>query len=486
MTPERLKKLITEGEGYTIEFKKNTDSLNNSVFETVAAFSNRFGGHIILGVTDNGEILGVNRNAVPSIKKNFVNQLNNPQFIVPALYMSLEEIEIDGKLLLYVYVPISSQMVMIGSKIFDRNEDGDIDISRSVDLVGNLARRKSLEFAERKVFPYATEQDLKISELMPKVRNMVKRIPDHPWINMTDMEIMRSAGLYEEDKILGVKGFNLAAILLFGRDEVIRSCTPNYLTDAIFRDKNPDRYDDRLIVTSNLIEAYGKLIEFISKHTNDKFFLIDNRNISVRGQIAREIVSNSLMHRDYASVFPAKIVVDKQKIYSENWNRAQHAGPINPDTFVPYPKNPLIALFFVNIGYADQLGSGVRNLYRYTKMYSGGEPQLIEGDVFKIIVPMAESEKNDNVKDNENDNANDNVNGKINHGINHGINITLGKLEEMVLQIIEKEPKITFPEIAKKIGKTEMSVDNAVRALRKKGFLKRAGSRKSGYWEVQK
>jgi predicted HTH transcriptional regulator len=47
--------------------------------------------------------------------------------------------------------------------------------------------------------------------------------------------------------------------------------------------------------------------------------------------------------------------------------------------------NPLLAHFFVNIGRADQLGSGVRNLYRYTKIYSGGEPELIEGDIFKTI-----------------------------------------------------------------------------------------------------
>jgi len=42
----------------------------------------------------------------------------------------------------------------------------------------------------------------------------------------------------------------------------------------------------------------------------------------------------------------------------------------------------------VNIGRADQLGSGVRNLYRYTKIYSGSEPELIEGDIFKTIIPL--------------------------------------------------------------------------------------------------
>ncbi|MDR1321210.1 MAG: hypothetical protein LBK56_07270 [Gracilibacteraceae bacterium] len=43
---------------------------------------------------------------------------------------------------------------------------------------------------------------------------------------------------------------------------------------------------------------------------------------------------------------------------------------------------------FVNIGYADTLGSGVRNLMKYTKLYSGGEPELIEGDIFKTIIPL--------------------------------------------------------------------------------------------------
>jgi ATP-dependent DNA helicase RecG len=63
-------------------------------------------------------------------------------------------------------------------------------------------------------------------------------------------------------------------------------------------------------------------------------------------------------------------------------------GRIDPKTFTPYPKNPLLANFFINIGRADILGSGVRNLYKYTKFYSGGEPELIEGDVFRTIVPI--------------------------------------------------------------------------------------------------
>ncbi|MDR2074190.1 MAG: ATP-binding protein [Oscillospiraceae bacterium] len=50
-------------------------------------FSNRYGGHMFLGVDDNGNVLGVNPKAVKDMKKNFVNMLNNPQKISPTLFL---------------------------------------------------------------------------------------------------------------------------------------------------------------------------------------------------------------------------------------------------------------------------------------------------------------------------------------------------------------------------------------------------------------
>lgn len=59
------------------------------------------------------------------------------------------------------------------------------------------------------------------------------------------------------------------------------------------------------------------------------------------------------------------------------------------DEFTPCPKNPLIQQFFANIGRTDTIGSGVRNLYKYTPIYSdGGKPELIENDVFRITIPL--------------------------------------------------------------------------------------------------
>ncbi len=143
------------------------------------------------------------------------------------------------------------------------------------------------------------------------------------------------------------------------------------------------------MVTTNLIDAYELLIEFVAKHTLDRFYLIGDQSVSIRSKISRELVSNILVHREYTSAYPAKVIIERDKIITENWSLPKNPGRIDPNSFTPYPKNPLLANFFINIGRADVLGSGVRNLYKYSKMYSGKEPELIDGDVFRTIVPLS-------------------------------------------------------------------------------------------------
>ena len=394
MTAEHVRKLIKEGEGFTTEFKECINSLSNSVFETVCSFSNRYGGYIFLGIRDSGEILGVNPNCITDMKKNFVNMLNNPQKITPSLMLSLDDIEVDGKIILYVYVPQSSQVQLCSGRLFDRNFEVDVDITNSGDLAAQLISQKSGQFTERRIYPYVTPDEMRI-DLVPLVKRLaLLRNENHPWQDMDTMEFFRSAGLYEEDKMSGKKGFNLAGILLFGKDEVIQSCAPGYVTDCLLRRENMNRYDDRLIVETNLIEAYDRVFEFITKHTLDRFFIIGNQSVSVRSRIAREIVSNIFVHREYSSSYRTRVMVERDRIITDNWSRPLFEGRIDPNNFTPRSKNPILAKFFTNIGRADELGSGVRNLYEYTGIYTnGGEPELIEGNIFKTIVPLTAESK---------------------------------------------------------------------------------------------
>lgn len=130
------------------------------------------------------------------------------------------------------------------------------------------------------------------------------------------------------------------------------------------------------------------MFEFGQKHLNDLFVLDGIVNVSARDTILREIISNSLAHRDYSNAYVAKMLIEKDRIVIENGNRAHGVGALNLQSFQPFPKNPPISKVFREIGYADELGSGMRNSYKYTKMYSGATPEFIEGDVFQIVIPL--------------------------------------------------------------------------------------------------
>ena len=286
LTEKELLKIIKRGECHTTEFKKSTTDITKDVYESICAFSNRDGGHIVLGIRDDGEIVGIKPNCIEKMKKDFVNAVNNPSKIYPPLFLKPVEYEIDEKKILYIYVPVGTQVSRCSGRIYDRNNEADIDITDNEELVYKLYTRKQGTYFVNKVFPEWGIDTLR-TDLMERARKMTRaRGNNHPWLSMNDEEMLRSAGLILMDNESRREGITLAAILLFGKDISIMSALPQHKTDAIFRVENKDRYDDR------------------------------------------------------------------------------------------------------EIGLADELGSGMRNTYKYTKLYSGKNPAFEEGDIFKTIIPL--------------------------------------------------------------------------------------------------
>lgn len=370
------------------EFKKSTTDITKDVYESICAFSNRDGGHVFLGVKDNGEILGIRSDCIERMKKDFVTAINNPNKLYPPLFLAPAEYELQGKKLLYIYVPSGAQVCRCSGRIYDRNNESDIDITDNEELVYKLYARKQGTYFVNKVFP-EWGMDVLRPDLIDRVRKMTRaRRNDHAWLSMDDEELLRSAGLILLDHESRREGITLAAILLFGKDTTIMSALPQHKTDMIFRVYNLDRYDDRDVIITNLLDSYDRMSAFAKKHLSDPFVLDGMQSVSARDAILREIISNSLAHRDYSSGYVAKMVIEKDRIFAENSNRTHGSGSLNLNTFEPFPKNPAISKVFREIGLADELGSGMRNTYKFTKLYSGGTPQFIEGDIFKTIIPL--------------------------------------------------------------------------------------------------
>ena len=498
MTSEKLKEILQKGEGIDVEYKTSQFELNKDVFESICAFLNRTGGHLLLGVKNDGTVEGVIEGCVQDIVSNMVTNANNPQKLSPPFYLSTQVIDYDGKKLIYVYVPESSQVHSTSGKIFDRNEDGDFDITRQSEQVTQLYLRKQTTYSENRIYPFLTLADFK-PELLSRVRILAKNErADHLWQNMTDEELLRSAGLFKHDHQTGKDGYTLAAVLLLGKDEVIQSVLPHYKTDAILRVENVDRYDDRDDIRTNLIESYDRLIAFVRKHLPDKFYQEGEQRISLRDRIFREVVGNLLIHREFANAFPAKLIIETDRVLTENWNRPHYGGVINPDNFSPYPKNPVIAKFFKEIGRVDELGSGVRNTFKYCGIYTPGtHPEFIEEDVFKAIIPLKAKEKEEAVSSSDWDEVRRKVRSKFgekfgeklviedDYGrITEEIRKNYGRNTEEIVAWMFLEPEITMEEIAQRIDKSQSTVEKTIKKLREDEILERVGSTKTGYWKI--
>ena len=521
LLPEELMELIRQGEGLHVEFKKSVKDVTKDIYDTVCSFSNRDGGHIFLGVSDDGTIIGVDKGRVERMKKDFVNTISNESKIYPPLYLTPEEYESEGATVLHVYVPSGRTVYRKAGRIFDRNNDSDIDITNNADMVFRLYARKQSTYFVNKVYPEIPISAVR-HDLIERAKEMARAAgTEHPWVSMTDDEaVLRSCGLILEDPETNKEGITLAGILLFGTDSRIMSVLPQHKTDAIFRVVDVDRYDDREVVTTNLIESYDRLMEFGKRHLNDLFTLDGIQRVSSRDAILREIISNLLMHRDFSSGYTSKLVIERGKMTTENANLAHGHGILN--------LNPPIAKVFREIGLAEELGSGMRNSYKYTKLYSGGVPIFTEGDVFTTEIPLSEaatitvggvrqdkipagmpSPENSIMEDptqsgnpiqTETENPTQSGNptqteaenptqstekGDAAQGSEHDLkDIQLSEKEQALVDVLLNHPDYTQAQIAEDLGWNVNTVKYRMRRLIQNNVIEHTGSRHYGAWKV--
>jgi len=110
MTVEEITKIIAQGEGTSIEFKKAKEKVPTSLYETVVSFANTRGGYILLGVDDDGTVVGIPPENKAAFLKNITSALNSKDNINPELYLNSESIDYKEKTIIVIQVPASSQV----------------------------------------------------------------------------------------------------------------------------------------------------------------------------------------------------------------------------------------------------------------------------------------------------------------------------------------------------------------------------------------
>ena len=121
------------------------------------------------------------------------------------------------------------------------------------------------------------------------------------------------------------------------------------------------------------------------------------------------------------------------------------------------------------MGIVEELGSGMRKMFKYTPLYANGkEPVIEEQDVYRIEIPYIPTLQGSNVEATQKSTQKS----------------TLKSTKKDIVEIILNSPDITIPQIAEQLGLNARGIAKHIKNLQNEGIIKRIGPDKGGHWEV--
>jgi len=106
VTSEKIKNALAAGETIAVEFK-------------------RCDRDFYLGIEDDGAVSGIPENAAPDMVKNFNKTVSNPDIINPTVYLTPEIVEYEGRQIIHIHIPPSSEVHTCKRVVYDRVDDAD-------------------------------------------------------------------------------------------------------------------------------------------------------------------------------------------------------------------------------------------------------------------------------------------------------------------------------------------------------------------------
>ena len=344
MTKEDVLKMIAEGESQCVELKS---SFNVEAMEAIAAFANAEGGKVVIGVNNKGKIVGVDINS--ESVQNWVNEIKSKT--EPAILVDADQFVIDGKTVVVFSVseyPIKP--VAIQGRYFKRVQNSNHQLSAME--IANLSLH-SLQVSWDSYPSYGkTLEDLDTNA----VERFIGKVNARGRLNLngpTWADNLRKLKLID-----GMQPTN-AAYLLFGKESIGYNV-------HLGRFKTPSMIIDDKMLNCNLFEAVEETMKFLLSQIKVAYEITGKT--TQRTEIfeyplpaLRELVLNTIIHRDYTSPMDVQIKVFDNKIIffspGELYGK-QTVGALQTDDYVAYTRNKLIAEAFYLTGDIEKYGTG--------------------------------------------------------------------------------------------------------------------------------
>ncbi len=365
---DRLVDRLHDKEALDLEFKSARGGIGKSVWETVSAFANTNGGWLVLGVSDDGELVGVGDSGERS--KQFLDLLRNRSKISFPV-CGADDVEIShvgGNALVVVRVPAAprrARPVYVGKNPYEGTfvRRGESDYHCTKPEVDRMMREASDVAADSTVLPHFSLSDLDEGSFSIYRRRYQTQNPTSPILGYDDVSFLRSVGGWRHDREQGTDGLTVAGLLLLGKGEAIREWRGRHLIDYQLRgeDGTEERWLHRIVWEGNLLGAWDVLLSRLTEDIDVPFQLSGaTRQESTPVHTAmREALANLLVHADYSEPMPSLVLQSPTECLFRNPGSSR----VPPSDLYREnrsdPRNQTLVRMFRLIGLAEEAGTGI-------------------------------------------------------------------------------------------------------------------------------
>lgn len=378
------RELVRAGENLTTEFKSHVN--DRELTKAVACLANGEGGVLLLGVDDDGTVVGAKPRHGATTEPNRVAALiqNTTE---PALPVGVTLDMIDGHEIIRIEVPradpgpVGTKEGVYTKRVIDTIGQPQCLPMTAHEIVSMGMVMRGQDYAAAAARG-ATMRDLDPQEF-DRFRVLCRASGDDLG-NLADADILKALGLVPlSDPI------SLGAVLTFGRQEAVQRWVPN--AEFLFQDlrSHGSTTNERIVgPLLGVAETLGRLIDERNDATE---LMVGMHRVEVPlipSVTRREAVANALVHRDYAALGPTVVQITDSEFVVSNPGGLPPGVTITNILDQSRPRSPILASVFKRAGLVERRGKGVNDMFEQQLRAGRDAPDYSRSTPDSVVVTV--------------------------------------------------------------------------------------------------
>jgi ATP-dependent DNA helicase RecG len=462
MTLDEVRDIVDGGESARVEFKRTTGTLD-AAMETVCAMLNGSGGYVLIGVRDDGTILG--QEVADNTRRDVAQALRK---IDPQVVLEPEVVPVDDERAVIV---LSVPGDRLGPYTYDgrpyvRQSATTEQMDQSTYEQRLVERRDPRRRWEARPAEGVTVGDLDASEITRTVNAAIDRGRMEEPGTRDPEDLLRGLGLLRDDTLLN------AAVVLFGEKHVFMPDYPQCLLRmARFRGTTKSEFEDNRQVRANAFTLFDRAQQFLREHlpiaSKVRPDAMEREDTPLYPMEAlREALANALCHRDYGlrgSSIGLAIYDDRLEITNTGTLPSGITLDELTEPHVSQLRNDLIADTFYRRGIIEQWGRGTIMMQEATEE-AGLVPPEFEERGGEIVVRFRPTR----------------------YVAPRRVEHDLSDLQQQLLQIVGREGPVAISDIEQRLDTeaARRTVQKHLNVLREMELVEMKGRKGGAQWQV--